>query len=268
MSRLLRSNNGANRSAGIELAHDLGSAALPTLHELTGHGRREVRNAAATALGHIGDERSIPHLVAGLQGNARNVASFRPSIDTTAEALSGYSIEQKVKVLNDLPQRIRPQELLQILKGFDTAAAISMVEDLDRKKMLFLDWGEKAIDCIVEIDEEFAWPTIRKEAQQRYAWQLPRLMGKLTVEHQLMLAEDWVKDPRGEGWNWDILIEIFLRIPGPASVQKQVLSQLATIIDKYPGRSSDKAEQHLRLIRRRVAELDSQETKMSQSEDG
>ena len=267
MPRLVRSNNGANRSAGIELALNLGSEALPTLHELTGHGRREVRNAAATALGQIGDKRSIPYLAAGLQGNARNVASFRPSIDTAAEALAGYSIEQRVEVINNLPQHTRPQELLHILKDFDTAEAIGIVEDLDRKQLLFLDWGEKAIDCIVEIDEELAWPTIRQEAQQRYAWQLPRLMQKLTAEHQLVIAEDWISAPRGEAWNWDSLIEIFVQIPGPTNDHKRVLSQLVAILDKYPGKSSQKAMEHTSLVRHRITELDSQKSQGSNSGD-
>lgn len=95
MSRLLRSNNGAKRSAGIELALQLGEVALPELHELMGHGRRDVRNAAASALGQIGDERSIPYLMAGLQGNSQKASSFRPVVDIAAAALAGLPSRKK-----------------------------------------------------------------------------------------------------------------------------------------------------------------------------
>ena len=201
MVRLLRSNNGAKRSAGIEVALGLGDAALPTLHELMGHGRREVRNAAASALGQIGDERSIPYLVAGMYGNSQRASTFRPSVDTAAESLTGYSVERRVAILRDLTDQIRPQQLRQILEGFDSNAAIAAVQDLHARKLLLLDWGESPFDLIIEIDEAKAWPLVRQEAKQTSGSTIRRLLPKLTTKHQLDLAHDWIRKPHGSYWD-------------------------------------------------------------------
>jgi len=73
MMKLLRSSNALHRQSGIDLATRLGKPALPELHSLLGHARRDVRNATAIALGRIGDPESIPFLVAGLYGNSEAV---------------------------------------------------------------------------------------------------------------------------------------------------------------------------------------------------
>ena len=133
MTRLLRSNNGAKRAAGIKLALGLGESALPALHELMGHGRREVRNAAASALGQIGDERSVPYLVAGLQGNSQRASMFRPSVDTAADSLALYPIERRLEILRNLPDHIRPQQLIRIMDGFESVIAFDVVNDLHKR---------------------------------------------------------------------------------------------------------------------------------------
>ncbi len=51
MIKLLRSSNELHRRKGIEIARELGNEALEPLHELVGHARRDVRDAAALALG-------------------------------------------------------------------------------------------------------------------------------------------------------------------------------------------------------------------------
>jgi serine/threonine protein kinase len=107
--RLIRSNNGAKRTEGVELAVNLGVEALPDLHELIGHGRREVRNAAAAALGRIGDATSIPFLVAGLHGNSQKASTFRPTVDATADALARYAVETRAAVLAGLRQQVVPE---------------------------------------------------------------------------------------------------------------------------------------------------------------
>jgi HEAT repeat protein len=87
MITLLRSNNGVQRERGIELAVRLGTPALTELHSLLGHNRRDVRDAAAVALGRIGDLESVPFLVAGLYGTSDRASNFRPASDAAVAAL-------------------------------------------------------------------------------------------------------------------------------------------------------------------------------------
>ena len=79
MVKLLRTSNEAQRQRGVDLAVRLGKSALLDLHELAGHGKRDVRNSCARALGLIGEDSSIPILVAGLYGNSDKPTRFRPS---------------------------------------------------------------------------------------------------------------------------------------------------------------------------------------------
>jgi serine/threonine protein kinase len=254
MTRLIRSNNGAKRTAGIELALGLGTAALPVLHELMGHSRREVRNAAASALGQIGDERSVPYLVAGLYGNSQRASLFRPSADTAAEALTSYTVKTRVGILRDLTEKIRPQQLMQILDGFDSTAAIDIANDLHKRKLLLLDWSETLLDVIVEIDEAKAWPMVFEEARQRSGWQVGRLMPKLSIEHQLDLAKDWLDLPHGDNWTWDNMIEAIMKIPASPFDLVPIIQELQRHMDTYPGRYQ-RAMEHRMSITSRLEEL-------------
>lgn len=254
MARLLRSNNGAKRSAGVELALRLGDEALPELYELMGHNRREVRNAAALALGQIGDERSIPYLVAGLHGTAQRPSVFRPSVDTAAEALACYPIEIRVQVLRDLKDHIRPRQLLQILEGFDSAAAFDAVEELHKREVLFLDWGESTVDLFIEIDEMKAWPTVYQEIKQLSGWKIARLLNRLTLEHQLDLARYWIRSPHGSNWDWDSMIPAIMKIPASPNDSKLFIQELSNCLDKYPGKASDR-EGYRESLNARLREL-------------
>jgi serine/threonine protein kinase len=256
MTRLLRSNNGAKRSAGIALALGLGGAALPALHDLMGHGRREVRNAAASALGQIGDERSIPYLMAGLQGNSRKASSFRPSVDTAAQALSGYSVETRLGVFRELDDHIRPQQLLDILKGFDSDASIEAVQDLHERELLFLDWGESMLDLIIEIDEAKAWPQVQEQSSS--SWTIARRLPKLTTEHQLILARDWVRAQHGSYWDWDNMVRAVARITAPPSDLIPIIEELSSRMDEYPSKGESLAE-HRTRINSRLRELEEEQ---------
>lgn len=255
MTRLLRSNNGANRSAGIELALMLGSEALPVLHNLTGHGRREVRNATTSALGQIGDERSIPFLVAGLYGNSQKPTVFRPSIDTAAESLTGYPVEMRAEIIKDLNSHIRPQQLVQLLQGFESDAAIAAVRDLHRRQLLLFDRLETPLDVIVQFDLTKTWPLIRQEAGRLGGWRLAHVLRMLPTKHQLDLARDWMRGTtRGDPWSWDKMIETIVQIPGPHSDLKSVIAELGTILKDYPGKPNARLE-HSHHVKTRLLEL-------------
>jgi hypothetical protein len=218
-----------------------GGAALPELHELMGHGRREVRNAAADALGEIGDERSIPYLVAGLQGNSRKASTFRPSADIASEALSRYPVETRVEVLRQLKEQISPQQTLDIIKGFDTIVAIDAVEDLHKRNLLLLDWMESPLDLIAEIDEETAWAQIYAEAESSSSWFLSHRLPKLTAEHQLILVRDWVARANyTDHYEWEYLVRAVLGMPVSPENLIPILQELDIRMGMHPVKGSMK----------------------------
>lgn len=198
MARLLRSSNGANRGLGIELALQLGAEALAELHNLMGHGRREVRNAVATALGQLGDERSVAYLVAGLHSNSRKASTFRPTVDAAADALSHFSVEARTEMLIALDQQIRPEQLMVLLHGFDSHAAFTAIESVNQRQLLLLDLGETKFDLLVEVDEARAWQLVRKEPAQRSGWIIADLLPRLSIDHQLEVARERMDSKRGE----------------------------------------------------------------------
>jgi Protein kinase domain/HEAT repeats len=249
MTRLLRSNNGAKRETGVRLAIGLREAVLPELHELVGHGRREVRNAAATALGKIGDERSIPYLVAGLYGNSQRASTFRPEIDTAAGSLAEYPIERRIEILRGLLEHIRPQQMIEILQGFDSATAFDLVNELHERKLIFLDWGESPFDIMIGIDEAQAWPLVWDEISQLGGWRLARILPRVQVEHQLELTRNWLDSPLGDAWSWDQMVEAIVKIPAPPSDLIPILQGLSNRIDKYPGKAQPQAQLRERVHR-------------------
>jgi serine/threonine protein kinase len=117
MIKMLRSSNELHRRKGIEIARELGNEALEPLHELVGHTRRDVRDAAASALGEIADPRSLHYLVSALYGNSKRAAGFRPSSDTASVAISHYPPNLRIKACDEISQPIRPWQAVQILKG-------------------------------------------------------------------------------------------------------------------------------------------------------
>ena len=178
-----------------------------------GHGRREVRNAAASALGQIGDMRSIPYLVAGLHGNSQRASVFRPSADTAAKALTGYPVETRAEILRKLDDYIRPGQLTQIIEGFDSATAMDAVGDLRERSKLLLDWGETTLEIFVAIDENKAWPIVRQEIKKASNWTISRLLPKLAVDHQLDVARDWMNSLHANPWEWDYVVPAIIQIP-------------------------------------------------------
>src|SRR5467141_1870629 len=117
MVKLIKSSNDSQRNRGIEIARRLGRPAVDTLHDLLGHGRREVRNSAALALGEIADTSSLRHLVSALYGNATSPSKFRPSADTASKAIAHYPRAQRFEAVSYISQTIRPSQITQILDG-------------------------------------------------------------------------------------------------------------------------------------------------------
>jgi len=114
MLRLFRASNEMQREKGIEIAVRLGKAALPELHSLLGHSRREVRNAAAAALGRVLDTSSVPLLVAALYGNSDKASTFRPAADTASDSLSHFPAEERLRAVGLIQRPVRPEQVVTI----------------------------------------------------------------------------------------------------------------------------------------------------------
>lgn len=249
MSRLLRSANGVNRTLGVELASKLGVEALPALHDLTGHGRREVRNAAAAALAEIGDLQSVPYLVAGLYGNSQKASTFRPTIDVAAELLRGFSPGTRLDLLGQLEQPVRPAQIVELLGDIDSEVAFRVVNDLHSKGLILLDWAESHLDILVALDEERAWPLVWAESETFSGWNLSRMIVQVAPGHQVQLAERWIAAPRGDAWNWDRMVPAIVNIPVDREDLRPLLERLEKRLDEYPGQGRHEAA-HRSLLRR------------------
>lgn len=134
MEKGLRSSNAVNRDAAVAIAVDLGTQALPVLHDLLGHNRRDVRNAVADALGEIGDPSSVPYLVAALYGQSEKAATFRPSADTASHALSRYSPEQRIEAARLIARVVRPRQIVEFVAGMAKDDAYAIIEELEQKR--------------------------------------------------------------------------------------------------------------------------------------
>jgi HEAT repeat protein len=109
MDKLLRSSNDAHRQRGILIAGQLKEEALPILHELSGYSRRDIRNAAAAALGEIAHPSSLPFLIGCLYSGGNPKASrFRPAADTAAVAIGRYPPDAIIQSCAVLAQPVRP----------------------------------------------------------------------------------------------------------------------------------------------------------------
>lgn len=185
MIKQLRSSNELHRKKGIDIARELGKSALEPLHELVGHGRRDVRNAVVLALGEIADPSSLHYLVSALYGDGKKASTFRPSADTAALAISCYPPDLRVKACDEISRPVRPSQAVQILKGLPIDEAYAAYLRLVSREALLLDWGESEVDGLVSLDEERAWPSIQKLIEQRQEWKVRDVLGHLSPARQV-----------------------------------------------------------------------------------
>jgi serine/threonine protein kinase len=232
MSALLRSNNHMHRQRGIELAMRLGKAALPELHVLSGHGRREVRNAVATALGRIGDSDSIPFLVGGLYGNADKASRFRPTTDSAADAIALYPDQHRLRALELISQPIRPSQLEAILKGLPKAEAYNAAVYLFESGRVLLDWSEHRMAILVPLDEERAWPEVHAVIEQGGDFEINHIVPTLSPPKQLEAMRQWLSKGPRDSWYFEYQLRLFgeLRL---ANERRELLETLEKKITSY-----------------------------------
>jgi predicted phosphodiesterase len=263
MARLLRSRNGAARAEGVNVAIQLGPEAVPDLHELVGHSRRDVRNASALALGAIGDERSIPYLVAALHSDrkpdSKNFWDFRPSVDEAANALSAYSVEARQVVLRDLDRPILWDQFLLLVRGVESDAAFATAEDMRSRGLLLLKgFNERGmLELLVRIDESKAWPRVRRLiGGGSKVSALPNLLPLLSGEHQIEIVSEWLSSgDKSDKYDWHIIIGATIAIPAGVANLRPLLEALSDGMVAYPG-DSDEDDDYREKVSARLCELD------------
>jgi serine/threonine protein kinase len=207
MSKLLKSSNELHRRRGIQLAKELGREALQALHDLLGHNRRDVRDAAAIALGEIGDESSLHYLVSAMYGNAGNPSASRPSSEKASLAISKFSKKLRLQGCREITQPVRQWQVSQILKDLPPEDTFPAASRLVGEQLLVKDWGESPINILLEIDEQKAWHLVLKMIERRDDWNLRDAIKKMTPEKQVECLRSWL--PRiKDSWHFTGIFEL------------------------------------------------------------
>ncbi len=234
MVRLIRSSNEALRQKGIELARRLDTEAMDTLYDLLGNARREVRNSAATALGHINQPESLPYLVGALYGITDNASRFRPSADTASGAIARFPLDQRLKALSQLSRPIRPAQVLEMIIGMSTEDAYSVVQNLANNNLILLDWGETILEVLVLIDEEKTWPAIKKAVTDndiRSSFRVKRYISNLSPEHQTEFVTLWLDQPGIDSYAFGNMLDTILQLELPQPARFRFLKELKTKVE-------------------------------------
>lgn len=232
MSKLLRSSNSLQRDRGIKMARNFGVDALPTLHQLTGHGRREVRNAVALALGQIRDPESIPYLVGGTFGNSRKRSTFRPSTDTAAEALAMYPVEERIRACGLISHSVTTDQVLTILNGIAADEAYAAAEALIERDLLLVDeWSESGVSLLLAIDEERAWPLVRKVIATAEGYKVRHLLPLLSDLHRVDAIDQWLDTGIRYFWYLENMIDATQTIHDRASRERLLLRIKKSVLE-------------------------------------
>lgn len=257
MSKLLKSSNEAHRRQGVDIAGRLGRAALAELHSLMGHGKRDVRNSCARALGRIGDEASVPFLVAALYGNTEKAGHFRPAADTAADALAGYSDDRRLHSLSLVEHPIRPGQVLTILRGIGVPAAYDSVVRLKERGLLLLDYGETELAVLAAIDENRAWPEIQALIDGGNDFRIRHMVSAhLSPSHKTTLVKEWVERAEQDKWYFRFQAEAVVGLECDASEKVSLLDRVEAKILAVTGRFEER-DKLLRQVRAAKRTLDS-----------
>jgi serine/threonine protein kinase len=236
MTKLLKSSNEAHRQHGIVVAVQLREEGLPVLHQLTGHARRDVRNAAVTALGEITHPSSLPFLLGCLYGGESQKASrFRPSADNAAVAISRYPHDMKLQAFAQITHPVRPVQLQQMLEDVPNDTAYSVVQNVMGRNLLLLDWGETILGVLANIDEEKAWPEIVSGMRNAKltAFQARQLAEVLSREHQSEFLELWI-DQTKDPWFFEYIFKAILEAKVEPGKGAELLDRLEARVQGFP----------------------------------
>ncbi|HWP54582.1 MAG TPA: protein kinase [Pyrinomonadaceae bacterium] len=238
MVKLLKSSNDSQRTRGIEIARRLGQPAVDTLHDLLGHGRRDVRNSAALALGEIADPSSLPYLISALYGNAASASKFRPSADTASQAIENYPTQRRLESIAYISQPIRPYQVAQILGGTPSAESYPLIQSLFDKKLILKDYSENEVELFADIDEERIWPEIKRRLEGgafRSAFEVRNLLKHLSSAHRSEFMSLWLNQGITDSWYFNYVLEMVLEIETDKATRRAFLEQLDIQAKDYRG---------------------------------
>ncbi len=244
MAKLLKSSNDAHRQRGILIAGQLGEDALYVLHELSGHSRRDIRNAAVAALGEIAHPSSLPFLIGCLYGGVNSKAStFRPAADTAAAAIGRYPADVRIRSCADLAQPVHSVQLQQILKGVPKDTAYATVQDVVARGRLLLDYGETALTLLAGIDEERAWPEILAgiKGGSINGFGARSLARVLSARHQAEFLDAWMERTK-DAWYFSYILEAILSAELACDAKRQLLLKLKGKSQTYRGQFKNQAD--------------------------
>jgi serine/threonine protein kinase len=235
MVKLLKTANEAQRQRGVDLAVRLGKSALSALHELAGHGKRDVRNSCARALALIGDDSSIPILVAGLYGNSDKPTRFRPSTDTAAESLSQYPSEKRLAALRLIKNPIRQTQVQTILTGMQGNEAYEAVLDLRKRGLLLVDWSETDLQVLLAIDEDRAWPEVRALLNGDNDFKIQHILPLLSPTKRLSLLTGWIERDSNYTWYYEDQMRLIAETETDPETKIELLEKVRTNIKEHTG---------------------------------
>jgi len=253
MVKLLKTANEAQRQRGVDLAVRLGKSALQELHELAGHGKRDVRNSCARALALIGDDSSIPILVAGLYGNSDKPTRFRPSTDTAAESLTQFSSEKRLAALRLIKNPIRQTQVQTILTGMQGNEAYEAVLDLRKRGMLLVDWSETDLQVLMAIDEDRAWPEVRALLNGDNDFKIQHILPLLSPAKRLNLLTGWIERDSNYTWYYEDQMRFVAEVETDPETRIELLEKVRTNIKKHVG-SFKKRNQFLSRVDKMLKE--------------
>jgi hypothetical protein len=258
MTGMLKSSNEAHRQHGIRIASQLREEALPVLHELTGNARRDVRDAAAIALGEIANPGSLPFLIGCLySGRNPKGSTFRPAADSAASAIGRYPLELRVRACADIAQPVRPTQLQEILKEAPKDPAYAAVQGVMDRGMLLLEWGETALALLASIDEERTWPDVAKGMNDGSlnSFRARELAPVLSVKHQTEFLTFWINSLK-DAWYFDYAFRAVLDSRGDSKAKLELLRQFKNKVERFPGKFNfDKRADLLTNIERAEVDL-------------
>jgi hypothetical protein len=255
MSKLLRSNSPEHRQQGLELAIHLGKVALPALHSLIGHSKREVRNWCAKAMGGISDPASLRYLVAGLYNETPNArrTGFTPFVGTAAEVISRYPLDERLHALQLINQEIQIEALKTIVQGVKTSAAYDAVVVLRDKGHLKAgyDYSTTVLRLLGSIDEARAWPEIEKAARKDIN-SVDKFLPVLGMEHQKALLTEWASRGPDYGWRFKYLIEGVARTELDIETKRELFDTIERTMSSFKGEFNERQQMHLLLEKARI----------------
>ncbi len=234
MAKLLKSSNEAHRRRGTELAKELGKEALEVLHELLGHSRRDVRDAAALALGEIAEPNSLPYLIAALYGNTRRPSSFRPSSDKASAAIGQYPPELRLKACGEIRQPVRPIQVLEIINDLPTDLAYGIVSQLVERKLLLLDWTETEAELLITIDADRVWPQVEELFREGNGFKLKSLLKHLSVRRKAHCIKLWLNGLK-YSWYLEDIFEEIRRLEADGETKKELFDLILSKVIASPG---------------------------------